>query len=132
MGKQKNVGVLNDKVNSKLLKMLVMTTLVYAVSFTAPMVIGINAILQTSSLSHDRTPGILIWFLCITKYNIILQAAQLFFYKVPIYLGVISNPIIYGITNISYRKAYKNILHSAFKCFKNQDITSSVPGTTEM
>lgn len=55
----------------------------------------------------------------------------MFFYKVPIFIGVISNPIIYGVTNIMYREAYKELLLSVFKVFhKKEDI--SQPTSVEL
>ena len=47
-------------------------------------------------------------------------AVHLFFFKVPIHVGVIVNPIIYGITHKAYREAYKILLKDAFKICVNR------------
>jgi hypothetical protein len=44
-----------------------------------------------------------------------------FGYKIPVFIGVISNPLIYGITNNTHREAYKMILRGALNLFYKQE-----------
>lgn len=54
---QRNVSLLADSVNSKLLKMLISTTVIYALSFATSIVSGLISFFLTSSSSHETSPG---------------------------------------------------------------------------
>lgn len=105
--------------------MLVVTTITYILSFTIPLTVGLVSYFENSNRNHDNSPGRL-------SINFIRQlvtyffAEQVFLYTVPIFIGVVSNPIIYGITNKMYREAYKKILLEVYARFcKRTETTQS-------